>query len=102
MQVFNSDLANMPLCSANMANPRGPVSIGSILTDFWCSQVAGLPAAAEWVLVNNRFGSPDRAAWNKVGLLLTGGAAGGSTTTTLSSQASVSKPRSQLLFGPAW
>jgi hypothetical protein len=79
-----------------------PVGIGSILTDFWCSQVAGLPAAAEWVLVNNRFGSPDRAAWNKVGLLLTGGAAGGSTTTTLSSQASVSKPRSQLLFGPAW
>jgi len=64
--------------------------------------VAGLPAAAEWVLVNNRFGSPDRAAWNKVGLLLTGGAAGGSTTTTLSGQASTNKPRSQLLFGPAW
>jgi hypothetical protein len=90
MLVLNSDLAGMPLGGVDgKAQPRGPVS--------------GLPAAAEWVLVNNRFRGSDLAAWNKVGVLLTGAAdEKGAATAVLSSQASASKPRSQLLFGPAW
>lgn len=91
MLLFNSDLASMHLGGVDgMAHPRGPV--------------AGLLGPAEWVLVNNRFRGSNLAAWNKVGVLLTGAADASSsaTTTTLCSQPSDSNPRSQLLFGPAW
>ena len=88
MLILNSDMPDMPL--GGTPHPRGPI--------------AGLPAAAEWVLVNNHFGSSEQAAWNKVGVMLTGSGIGGgeATTTLLSKQASATTPRSQLLFGPAW
>jgi hypothetical protein len=108
MVMMNSQAPDMPW--GPVQTPRGPAP-GNPHT------LAPPMPAAQWVLLNNRFGAAAQSAWNKVGLVITGPSSvtaavlGRSTTATATATAttvvlaesdSEAAPRSQFLWGPTW
>jgi hypothetical protein len=99
MVLMNTQTPDMPW--GLVQTPRGPLPGNPSTLE------PPLPAA-QWMLLNNRFGAAAQSGWNKVGLVVSGPASStatdlaGSTTVVLAGDDSEAAPRSQFLWGPSW